>query len=90
MSFVRGRLSQAGGVPLKSDPPIILLVRWESRLCTHRGTSPFVTHTAMNMKQAEPLHLLASLFDQESERSSQIVKQVGVSKEAVIAELRSS
>jgi hypothetical protein len=44
----------------------------------------------MNMKQAEPLHLLPSLFDQESERSSEIVKQVGVSKEAVIAELRSS
>jgi hypothetical protein len=44
----------------------------------------------MNMKQAEPLHLLASLFDQESERSSEILKQVGVSKEAVIAELRSS
>jgi hypothetical protein len=42
------------------------------------------------MKQVQPLHLLAALFDQESERSSEILKQVGVSKEAVIAELRSS
>jgi hypothetical protein len=42
------------------------------------------------MKQAEPLHLPASLFDQECERSSEILKQVGVCQEAVIAELRSS
>jgi hypothetical protein len=41
------------------------------------------------MKQAKPLHLLASLFDQECERSSEILKQAGISKKAVIAELRS-
>jgi Clp amino terminal domain, pathogenicity island component len=58
------------------------LIRWSTQLSHDQ-----------NMEQVEPLHLLASLFDQESERSSEIfeiLKQVGVSKEAVIAELRSS
>jgi ATP-dependent Clp protease ATP-binding subunit ClpA len=42
----------------------------------------------LQQKQVEPLHLLAALLSHSSEESSQALKQVGISKEAVIAALR--
>ena len=42
----------------------------------------------LQQKQVEPLHLLAALLSQASEQASETLRQVGISKEAVITALR--
>jgi ATP-dependent Clp protease ATP-binding subunit ClpA len=43
-----------------------------------------------NKKQVEPLHLLASVLSQESEPSSEILRQAGVSRSAMVAAIESN
>ncbi len=41
----------------------------------------------LHQSRVEPLHLIATMLSGESSRTAEILKQVGVSKEAVIAAL---
>jgi ATP-dependent Clp protease ATP-binding subunit ClpA len=79
-----------GTLPLKTEP-IPLSADISASLTLERVfTAAFDLAKELHNDQPGPLHLLAGVLSQEPEPSSQILKQAGISREAVIAAIQSS
>jgi ATP-dependent Clp protease ATP-binding subunit ClpA len=65
-------------IPTSTDMPI-------SPMLSQIFTAALELARELHSDQVGPLHLLAGVLSQESEPSSEILKQVGISREAVIA-----
>ena len=74
-----------GILPLKTEPILQSADMPASPTLVRVFTAAVELAKELNNDQAGPLHLLAGVLLQESEPSSEILKQVGISREAVMA-----
>lgn len=74
-----------GILPLRTEPIPRSADMAASPTLQHIFTAALELATELHNDRVGPLHLLAGVLSQESEPSSEILKQVGISRQAVIA-----
>ena len=74
-----------GILPLKNEPLPLSADMPTSPTLERVFTAALELARELHNDQAGPLHLLAGVLSQESEPSSEILRQLGISREAVIA-----